>query len=644
MVTMKMSIINEVERREEIKKKLKSRPSLPPMIHESGGAPSLRAHQSIKIEVSELRGIAEEHLPVLQRPQLRPLTIRPKMPTHEELKEVSREAELSTLRTIHIFKATSIELKPKIPRAQGVEGLKVEEPQVPVKELPRELKASLKPLRPAVIGEFKSEPLTTPMVKLPQVSVEAQRMTPRVIPRPINVEMSASEGVRIQAEILREPSKSLEEEVSLPPLFEELSSIAKPIGRPVCIVLSKRENDSFAKSVAIACREIYRIVKGGKPTPRYISKGLRDEIERELKAEGMIFIVDDSKCEFLPELSRIRSCRELIEKVDMEKVFDRLCEFFSQDFGFVIFHVNERWAVQFTNLLREKVGAFVDIVEVRAPHLSPQAKEVLARACWGFVKGGEGQTFDELFGNCEKEFSNKLEKVCGDIGLAYYVKRDEGASDEHEEMKMFVVECLARELGAKSEEEIVQMLKDGKIETETERELRNRGRVDVYVNVPSRQRYVEVETFYGTGNPIIKKLVKETLSKYEGIARQVDIVLLTGLQALLYARRLFELADFYRKERGLEVNFYVPNLEEKRLVPLKEMLHMLREVLGSSRQVRLTEDDVKKLWVEFSNALHERGMNPEEYRRLFNIMIDRSRPYEDNMRWMLEEVEALRGQ
>jgi hypothetical protein len=24
-------------------------------------------------------------------------------------------------------------------------------------------------------------------------------------------------------------------------------------------------------------------------------------------------------------------------------------------------------------------------------------------------------------------------------------------------------------------------------------------------------------------------------------------------------------------------------------------------------------------------------------------MIDRSRPYEDNLRWMLEEVEALRG-
>jgi iron only hydrogenase large subunit-like protein len=120
--------------------------------------------------------------------------------------------------------------------------------------------------------------------------------------------------------------------------------------------------------------------------------------------------------------------------------------------------------------------------------------------------------------------------VSEDIRLASYVKRDEGASDEHEEMKMLVVECLARELGAKSEEETVQMLKEGKIETE--HELHDRERVDVYVNVSSRQRYIEVETFYGSEDPIIKKLVKEKLSKYEGIARQVDIVLLTGLQAL----------------------------------------------------------------------------------------------------------------
>jgi hypothetical protein len=102
-------------------------------------------------------------------------------------------------------------------------------------------------------------------------------------------------------------------------------------------------------------------------------------------------------------------------------VFDRLREFFSQDFGFVIFHVNERWAGQFANLLKERVGNFVNIVEIRAPNLSSQAKEILARACWGFVKG-EGETFDEMFGHCEKKFSEELEKARKDVELTHYVE------------------------------------------------------------------------------------------------------------------------------------------------------------------------------------------------------------------------------
>jgi hypothetical protein len=49
------------------------------------------------------------------------------------------------------------------------------------------------------------------------------------------------------------------------------------------------------------------------------------------------------------------------------------------------------------------------------------------------------------------------------------------------------------------------------------------------------------------------------------------------------------------------------------------------------------------LWAEFSKALRERGMDPEKHRKLFRIMIDRSRPYEDNLRWMLEEIEVLKS-
>jgi len=672
----------EETRREEIKKKLE--PKHTPTSVPKAEAPNLEA-QKPRAEIGTSAKITEGHLPVLQPPQLKPPMLRPKIPkiAIQELKE-GKETEVQPLKAGFQTKLTG-ELKSKIPKASVIEVSSSGELQIPINELPKEeIKAFLKPLRTSVIGKPE---VGASVLKLPEARIETSPMVPKPIKlsesetctqkqskpetyyksfeelyenldpirkqtfRELMKEVLPKEEIKVvegqTMATVQETSKSFGEGILLPPLFEELSpvaesasSVAESASRPVCIVLSKGEGDSFAMSVAIVCREIYRIVKGRKPAPRWISKGLKDEIERELRAESMVFIIDDSKCEFLPELGKIRSCRELVEKIDVEKVFDRLREFFSQDFGFVIFHVNERWAGQFANLLKERVGKFVNIVEIRAPHLSSQAKEILARACWGFVKG-EGETFDEMFGHCEKKFSEELEKARKDVELTHYVEWDKSASPEHESMKVVVVDFLARELGAKDRREIVEMLERGKIKTEYELDG---GRVDIYV--PSQQRFVEVESFYGTGDPI-DKLDKETLRKYllkyRGTACRVDVVLLTGVQALLYARRLIKLAELYRKREGLEVNFYVPNLEERRLVPLEEMLQLLRDVLGPSKQVWLTEDEVEKLWAEFSKALRERGMDPEKHRELFRIMIDRSRPYEDNLCWMLEEIEVLKS-
>ena len=488
---------------------------------------------------------------------------------------------------------------------------------------------------------LKCEGLCIPkigLISLPGAGKATSQEIPQVSKVPLKREIEDT-SAQIMA---KESSRTYEEEIFIPPLLEGLSStIAKPISRPVCVVLPKREGDSFVHSVAIICREIYRIVKGGKPIPRWISKKLKEEIERYLKAEDMIFIVDDSNCEFLPNFSEIRSCRELLEKVDLDVVFDRLREFFSQDFGFIIFHVNERWAGQFANLLKEKVGAFADIVEIQAPDWQPQAKAILAKVCWGFVEK-EGETFDEMFGYCEKEFFNELSKAKEDVELTHYVEWDESASPEHESMKVVVVRCLARELGAKDKHEVVEMLEGGEVKTEYEVDG---GRADIYV--PSQQRFVEVETFYGTGDPITK-LDKETLRKYlpkyEGTTCRVDVVLLTGIQALLYARRLVELAEVYRKRHGLKVDFYLSDIRKRKLVPLKRVFRMLREAAAPSRPVMLTEDDVEKLRAEFSKALRERGMDPEaeEYKRLFKIMVVRSRSYQENLRWMREEIESLK--
>jgi len=50
---------------------------------------------------------------------------------------------------------------------------------------------------------------------------------------------------------------------------------------------------------------------------------------------------------------------------------------------------------------------------------------------------------------------------------------------------------------------------------------------------------------------------------------------------------------------------------------------------------------VEKLWNEFSKALLERGKNPEDHRGLFNIMVVRHKSFEENLRWMLEEIDHI---
>jgi len=101
------------------------------------------------------------------------------------------------------------------------------------------------------------------------------------------------------------------------------------------------------------------------------------------------------------------------------------------------------------------------------------------------------------------------------------------------------------------------------------------GRADIYV--PSQQRFVEVETFYGTGNPL-DKLDRITLRKYIDRAERVDVVILNGLLAILYARGLKKLASIYAKHHNITVSFYVPNFKEKKLVPLERLLGLLREL------------------------------------------------------------------
>lgn len=612
---------------EEVKRELKLKP-VPPQLKEV----TMGVSTAQKVHPTPITGIESDVItPASEKPLFLPrLGVEPqKLPTG---KRISIEVEVRMPKSVlQPGEDVRVDLKPRTPKTEVIEVPRVEiklseiKPSTEIEELMRRPpKATLEPPR-----QGTSEPIIrVPILRPPEVSAKVPLK---------NLEQLPPKEQGSPAKPSREEPQDIEE-IPIPPLLQKLSLATQTMNRPVCIILPKRSDDSFIYSVAAICREIYRIIKGGKPQPRWISKRLKDEIERSLRAEDRIFVVDDSKCEFLPDFSKIHHASEFLEKVNMDMILDRLREFFSQDFGFVIFHVNERWASAFARILEERMGAYVKIIYIPLPEWQPHVKVAVLRICWGFVEG-EGQTFDEIFARSEGRFLDELKKASEDVSLTHWVKIDENAGEEHEGMKIIVIEILAKELGARSKEDVMKMLKERVIETECD--LGNGRRADICVR--RNQRFIEIETFYGTGDPI-RKLDKETLSKYrERGENNVDVVLLTGIQALLYAPKLIRLANLYQREYGIKVNFYLVNIEERRLISFKEVLQILKEITSSSGLgEKLSEDDIKRLWNVFSQELNKAGEDPRKYENVFRHLIDPFKSYRENLNHILEEIEEIK--
>jgi hypothetical protein len=612
---------------EEVRRELKLKP-VPPQLKEV----AMEVSTAQKVHPTPITRIASDVItPASERSLFLPgLRVEPqRLPTGKRV-NIGVEVRMPKL-MLQPGEDVRVDLKPRTPKTEVIEVPRVEiklsetKPSTEIKELMRRPpKATLEPPR-----QGTSEPIIrVPILRPPEVSAKVPLK---------NLEQPPPKEQGSPAKPSREEPQDIEE-IPIPPLLQKLSLATQTMNRPVCIILPKRSDDSFIYSVATICREIYRIIKGGKPQPRWISKRLKDEIERSLRAEDRIFVVDDSKCEFLPDFSKIHHASEFLEKVNMDMILDRLREFFSQDFGFVIFHVNERWASAFARILEERMGAYVKIIYIPLPEWQPHVKVALSRICWGFVEG-EGQTFDEIFARSEGRFLDELKKASEDVSLTHWVKIDENAGEEHEGMKIIVIEILAKELGARSKEDVMKMLKEGVIETECD--LGNGRRADICVR--RNQRFIEIETFYGTGDPI-RKLDKETLSKYrESCANNVDVVLPTGIQVLLYAPKLIRLANLYQREYGIKVNFYLVNIEERRLISFKEVFQILKEITSSSGLgEKLSEDDIKRLWDVFSQELNKAGEDPRKYENVFRYLIDPFKSYQENLNHILEEIEEIK--
>lgn len=400
-----------------------------------------------------------------------------------------------------------------------------------------------------------------------------------------------------EKERIGEPDIEKTRELSLPSGYEDTifgqMSRANVSSKPVVILLEEPRSDSYVASVALMARELYRIRVGGKPTCVWLSpwdEDERTEVELDSSAEGKILVID-----LLDRNSTSQGELDLGKIVNKGRLERRLKEMISQDYGFIIINYGE-----------EKIGIEypipAKIIKIRGKAHSNMEKEKISSACWTFSLGNSKDldsvservedrelranilrihhsllSFDQFFLTAEKRFYERMEKLKREyIEVWHHLKLDDEEGEEHKFMKLLTVLALSKEKVGLKEKDLktkaVDLLVEGEIETEHEIQGQGKRRSDVYVK--GENRYLEIETFYGTGDPI-EKLDGQTLRKYlhSGVKR-VDVILL-GVHILLYLRDLLEIRRVYREKHGIDVNFFTLDSTEIKLVPLNEFLRVV---------------------------------------------------------------------
>lgn len=360
--------------------------------------------------------------------------------------------------------------------------------------------------------------------------------------------------------------EELGEEEFLDILFESVDEkynikgiLSTSAERPIIILAEKVEGNDYIDALKLILREIYRIKVGGFPKVM-VTKKDNEEVEGA-RAEGRIHIIDDDLSKFF-EFFNVKNAYELKESVDMEKLLEeRMEELFAQGFGFLVFYLKKDNLEFLRNSLGTKEQKIPKLIIVRGREQNEEEMERISGASFGFAVSepprGKWKTLSDYFSGYEKEFYNKLEKLSSTkyaIFVRESVEDEEGEGKEsslHYLLKIFLVMYLKEKL----------KLENVKIEEEIERGVIP----DIFV--PSKNLAIEVETLYGTGVAILRKIGR-TVEKYKGRGYELWVVM-PNLQLLMFKKHLKEIKKAFNDEIKLE--FYGVDLSKHAIISLNDL-------------------------------------------------------------------------
>ncbi len=371
--------------------------------------------------------------------------------------------------------------------------------------------------------------------------------------------LSISHGRMSEEIVLKEVARAFELTKALfNRNFDELGLRAKYVGETIIVILPKEGKFDYHYVILEICKELYREARGGFPKPYFFTSidQLRDFLSLGEKFHDKILV-------FELEIDRLEELRSY-------KYAFR--ELFSQGLGFLVF------ISQNPVKLREYIELFCKPYKPKIVDLSDLENKIdeshvdlfyrVVKLLWKGKPEDKPLLFlpdpSDVIAQAERDYRDAVDKLLQLGKYLYLVKRGENESEDHLALKILAIKHLVE----------VENVDAEKIETE--KRLGERVIADLYAG--TRGLVVEVETLYGSGSAPLLNL-RDSALKYKDVPGINEIwVVLRNLPALLYLGDLWSLRNFLRKYGAVNVEFYVPNLREYKLVPLIEVLNSLKHL------------------------------------------------------------------
>jgi len=352
----------------------------------------------------------------------------------------------------------------------------------------------------------------------------------------------------------------------------------------VCILVDKSRD--FHELIKLLCTKIWRIKSKGLPTVTH------QDYDKELSYHWMEEITEFNEIEKLIKLKDSKDFEEFKEakKEFIEEIKSKTLE---GQLRFLLLPIEENLFGKAYDLLKDpkfEIERYLQNAKFMTYKLGSVNEDFLSKtnkiltAMFGFVKvrphsESIGENSLELEGEFRKKLEESLAWTKRNVSSFNMPKPGKELTQEESWLHWILKHLVYRHL--------IKNMKVKEEQIKSEVEVNGVNKIaDVYVSEP-KEIAIEIETMWGTGDPIEAKISPYTVKPYLDNFKGELWLVIPNLQALLYARELLKLRHDYKKG-GLNLEVYITDVtgegarciykeeREPGLIKLVDVLNFIR--------------------------------------------------------------------